>query len=192
METESRKRRGKNNIQRTVLASVGVAGVLAVALVAPNVFQALPHIMGKKRYKLAFEARTAVQRLKIKGHIRFIERGGRKFVEITDAGKRALAFEEARASKPAQTKQKRRWDQRYRMVVFDIPEKRRGVRERLRRLMREFGFLRLQDSIWISPYECEELVALIKAELRIGKDVLYVIADTIENDVWIKKHFGLS
>lgn len=190
IEEGSRKRRRKQYVRQAVLATIGTAGALAVMAVAPNIFLALPHIMGKQRYKLAFQTRTAIGRLAVKGHIRFVERSGRKYVEITDAGRRALALEEARASGPARAK--RRWDGRYRMVVFDIPEKRKGVRERLRRLMHEFGFLQLQKSIWISPYDCEELIALVKAELRIGKDVLYVIADSIENDEWIKRHFGLS
>lgn len=58
--------------------------------------------------------------------------------------------------------------------------------------MRDFGFLRIQDSVWLSPYDCEELIALVKAELRLGKDVLYAIVEEIENDGWIKKHFNLA
>ncbi|MSU73583.1 hypothetical protein EXS56_00385 [Candidatus Kaiserbacteria bacterium] len=190
MEGTSRKRRRVHYVRQTVLGIIGSAGVLAVGMIAPNVFQVLPHIMGKQRYKLAFQTKTAIGRLAVKGHIRFVEKNGRKHVEITDAGRRALALEEARFAKIAGMK--RRWDGRYRMVIFDIPERRRGVRERLRRLMRECGFLLIQKSVWLSPYDCEELIALIKAELRIGKDVLYVIVDSIENDAWIKKHFKLQ
>ena len=57
--------------------------------------------------------------------------------------------------------------------------------------MKEMGFLRLQDSVWVFPYDCEEVIALIKADLRIGKDVLYTIVEKIENDKPIKKHFDL-
>jgi len=159
-------------------------------MVAPNVFQVLPHIMGKQRYKLAFQTKTAMGRLIVKGHVRFVQKKGKKYVEITDAGRRALALEEAKATKLAGAK--RKWDKRYRMVIFDIPEQRRGVREQLRRLMRECGFLCIQKSVWLSPYDCEELIALVKAELRIGKDVLYVIVDSVENDGWIKRHFRLE
>ncbi|MBI5004332.1 CRISPR-associated endonuclease Cas2 [Candidatus Kaiserbacteria bacterium] len=190
MEIESGKRRRKNAIQQTVLAAVGMAGLLTVAAVAPNIFQAFPRIIGKQRYKLAFQARTAVQRLVIKGHVQWVETSGKKYLEITESGQRALDLSIARASAPA--RKKRRWDRRWRMVIFDIPERRRAVRERLRILMHEFGFLRLQNSVWISPDDCEELIALIKADLKVGKDILYVIADSIENDTWIKKHFELS
>jgi len=189
MESVSGKRRRNSRIQQSVLAIIGTAGLLTVAMLAPNIFQAFPRIIGKKRYKLAFQARTAVQRLVIKGHVQWVAQNGKKYLEITESGRRALDLFMARTTAPARKKQQ--WDRRYRMVIFDIPERRRAVRERLRMLMNEFGFLRLQDSIWISPYDCEELVALVKAELKVGKDILYVIADSIENDVWIRKHFNL-
>ena len=57
--------------------------------------------------------------------------------------------------------------------------------------MRESGFLCIQGSVWVYPYDCEDLVALLKADLHIGKDVLYTIVEKIENDAWIKKHFNL-
>ncbi len=57
--------------------------------------------------------------------------------------------------------------------------------------MREIGFVRLQDSVWVYPYDCEDFIALLKAELKIGKDVLYAIADTIEHDKGIRRHFNL-
>ena len=66
------------------------------------------------------------------------------------------------------------------MIVFDVPERRRPVRLRLCAVMRDIGFVRLQDSVWVYPYDCEDFIALLKTELKIGKDVLYTIADTIE------------
>ena len=41
------------------------------------------------------------------------------------------------------------------------------------------------------PYDCEELIAMMKVELRIGKDILYIIADSVENDRWVRKQFNL-
>lgn len=57
--------------------------------------------------------------------------------------------------------------------------------------MRDIGFVRLQDSVWVYPYDCEDFIALLKAELKVGKDVLYAIVDTIEFDKHIRRHFGL-
>ena len=190
LEEGARKRRKKENIQKAVLGALAVSGSVALAMLAPNVFQMLPGIMGKKRYKLAFQARTAAARLAVKGHIRFVEKDGKKRIEITEAGKRAYAVEAQKAQLAAM--RGKRWDKRWRLVMFDIPQRRRRDRDHLRSVVRECGFLRLQDSVWIFPYDCEELVTLLKADMKIGKDVLYAIVETIENDSWIKKHFGLG
>ena len=189
-EEEARKRRKKENVQKVVLAAVALAGTLAVGVLAPNIFLALPGIMGKKRYKLAFQARTAAARLAIKGHVRFVEKNGKKRIEITEAGRRAYAFEVEKVRLAAQ--RGKRWDGRFRLVMFDIPQHRRRDRDHLRAVVRGCGFLRLQDSVWIFPYDCEELITLLKADMRIGKDILYAIVESVENDGWIKKHFGLS
>ena len=189
LEIEAAQKRRTRYVQQAVLAAIGIAGILAITMIAPNIFQAFPRVMGNK-YKFGYRARTATGRLAQKGLVRFVEKGGKKYVEITDAGRRVLALEEQKMA--LQTRAKRRWDKRYRMVIFDIPEKRNSVRVQLRRTMRECGFMRLQDSVWVYPYDCEEIISLLKAELGIGKDVLYVIVEQIENDAWVKKHFNLA
>ena len=85
----------------------------------------------------------------------------------------------------------KKWDRRYRMVMFDIPERRNRIRKLLRFEMQEVGFLRIQDSVWVYPFDCEEFISLLKADLRIGKDVLYAVVEEIENDKWIRQHFNL-
>ncbi|MDO8553119.1 MAG: CRISPR-associated endonuclease Cas2 [bacterium] len=189
VEMKARKLRRLGYVQSAVLATVEIAGIIAITMIAPNIFQAFPRLMGKKRYQLAFQARTAVSRLVVRGFVRFVERKGKKFLEITDEGARALAIEQERTR--LMSARKKRWDKRYRIVMFDISQRRKADRERVRAFIRECGFLRLQNSVWVFPYDCEELITLLKADMRIGKDVLYAVVETIENDGWIKKHFNL-
>ena len=158
-------------------------------MIVPNVFQAIPHLSGNK-YKFGYRARTAAGRLAQKGCVRFVERRGVKYIEITERGKRVLALERQQTILHERTK--KRWDGRWRMVVFDIPEKRRSIRVRLRATMQSMGFMLLQNSVWIFPYDCEEVITLLKAELHVGKDALYAIVEKIENDKPIKEHFKLK
>ena len=72
-----------------------------------------------------------------------------------------------------------------------MPEKRRKTRDRLREIMERTGFVRLQDSVWVYPYDCEDLITLLKTDFKVGKDVLYVIADRIEFDKPLRILFGL-
>ena len=158
-------------------------------MAAPNTLQLLGKL-GKGRKRFGEETRSALTRLARNGFISFEQRGGKKFARITATGRQALALEEQRAA--IRIARKKRWDKRYRMVIFDIPERKRSTRASLRRTMRESGFLCIQGSVWIYPYDCEDLIALLKADLHIGKDVLYTIVEKIENDGWIKRHFSLS
>ena len=45
----------------------------------------------------------------------------------------------------------RGWDGKWRMVVFDLPEEKRSLRNELRRELRAARFGGLQGSVWISP-----------------------------------------
>jgi DNA-binding transcriptional regulator PaaX len=46
---------------------------------------------------------------------------------------------------------KRRWDGHWRLVVFDVPESRRAMRDKLRSYLHLRGFGYLQNSVWITP-----------------------------------------
>lgn len=187
LETEAKYERRKGYIQDAVLATVALAGLCAWIMVAPNTLQLLRFV--KNIHRFNNQAKTAIGRLAQKGLIRFTSKGNIKYVEITEKGRLVFALEREKAALRARSKKK--WDKRYRMIIFDIPERRRAVRDQLRHTMRACGFLRIQDSVWVSPYDCEDLIILVKADLRIGKDVLYTIVEKIENDKWIKEHFGL-
>lgn len=187
LEEASRKKRRKQDIQHAVLAVLAVTGFVAFAAVAGNALQLLKYLPNNK-YNLRYRAKSAAGRLVANGYARWVEKDGKRFLQITPKGRKAFTFEQA---KIALKNQKKKWDGRWRMVVFDVPERRRRTRNRLRAVMLEIGFIRLQDSVWVYPYDCEDFLALLKVELKIGKDVLYAIADTIEYDRDIRKHFKL-
>ena len=188
LEAEARRERRKGYIQDAILATLATVGICAWIMVAPNTLQLLRFVKNKHRFN--HQAKTAIGRLAQKGLVRFTVKGNKKYVEITEKGRREFALEREKIALRARSK--KRWDKRYRMIIFDIPERRRAVRDQLRRTMQACGFLRIQDSVWVSPYDCEDLIILIKADLHIGKDVLYTIVEKIENDKWIKQHFGLE
>ena len=187
LEEVSRKRKKKRDIQRAVLATIAVATFVPLAAVAGNAIQLLDYLP-KEKYNLKHQAKSAMGRLVAKGYVIWVERDGKKFLRITSMGRKALAFEQA---KVALRNQKKKWDGRWRMIVFDIPERRKSVRFRLCAVMREVGFVRMQDSVWVYPYDCEDFIALLKAELKIGKDALYAIVDTIEQDKNLRILFNL-
>ncbi len=88
-------------------------------------------------------------------------------------------------------KQPKKWDKKWRVIIFDIPEKKKKIRERVRQILLAAGFIRLQDSVWVYPYDCEDVIGLMKNDFRIGRNLLYMIVDQIEDDRFLRMDFGL-
>ena len=188
VEAGAKKVKHRGEVERAVLAATALAGLLAVVSIAPNALSALNYLP-KSAKRFLYQARTVARRLAQKGLITFVESGGKKYIRLTPKGYVVLELEKAKAKARSGTPKK--WDRRFRVIIFDIPEKRRAVRERLRSLVLSAGFLRLQDSVFVYPYDCEELVTLMKAELKVGGDILYMVVEKIENDRRLRAHFSL-
>ena len=190
LEAEAKKVRRRGQIQKALLTTLLIGGMIAIGA-APRI-NILKLLGNKKRnqYRLKHQVNDALIRLSRKGLVAFVIKEGRKFARLTPAGSQRLKLEQEKAVLLLQ--RKKRWDKRWRVIIFDIPERRRGVRSRLRAIMQECGFVRLQDSVWVYPHDCEDLTVLMKAELKTGSSILYMVVEKIENDAWLKKHFSIE
>ena len=185
IEEGVKKRAKKQNIQRAVLSVVGIAGLLAVTMVAPNVMQLLKYTpLGKNRGSVV---NNATRRLEERGELEWVSERGHRFARLTRKGQVRLA----RLTSEATIVRKRRWDKRWRIVIFDIPEERRRSRDLLRQTLAAIGFFKLQHSVWVYPYDCEDFIALLKTDFAIGKQVLYIVSEHVEGDSKLRKHFNL-
>jgi len=186
MREKLEKKRGKyDNVRAAVLSAIGVAGILVVAATMPNVFQALPAFgIGKNRYY----NKSVLAKLLKEGFIEFRSEEGKKYLKLTDKGHWKLAMLEIGMGKNKEQK----WDGKWRILIFDIKEIQRYQRDRMRAGLIELGFKKLQNSVWVYPYDCEDLLFLLKTYYGFGKSVLYIIADKIENDGWLRDSFALS
>jgi DNA-binding transcriptional regulator PaaX len=67
----------------------------------------------------------------------------------------------------------RKWDGRWRLVVFDVPTTQNSRRSRLTRYLRKRGFGRLQNSVWITPDVLEEeMKTLSEGKANVGSMIL--------------------
>lgn len=185
LEESGRKRKKRRDLKKAILQTVKAAALVGVAIAAPNVPAAL-YKLGIIRFDKQDSSTVSRTRRQLirSGYIG--EQNG--FLRITAKGQtmlRKLEMSETLKRRP------RRWDGRWRMLIFDVPEYRKGIREKIRRSLDHIGFVRVQDSVWIYPYDCEDFIVLLKADFKIGKDVLYMIVDELEGDRWLKKHFDL-
>ena len=185
MEEESTRRARKNELKKIILEAVKLAGIVSVAVVAPNVVGAMVKLglIRSPRQRDVIE-RSCV-RLARSGLLKRNEAG---LLRLTPKGVTALHVLEAHH---ATLRKPRRWDHKWRVLIFDIPEYRKGLRDKVRRMLQAIGFVLLQESVWAYPYDCEDLITLLKADLHIGKAMLYMIVDSIEGDWSLRKRFAL-
>ncbi|MEK7180034.1 MAG: CRISPR-associated endonuclease Cas2 [Patescibacteria group bacterium] len=186
-EREIKNKERKVFIKKAVLSSIALAGIISIAFLAPNAIQMLkPFIKTPRKKNITYSVNQAISRLQKQGLIYFETTSRGTFVRLTEKGTRYLHTHLDKPPKP------RRWDGKWRILIFDIKEARRGVRDQLRHSLVNIGFKRLQNSVWVYPYDCEDLIILLKADFKMGKDVLYIIAEKIENDRPLKDYFHLS
>ena len=184
LEQKSKKRARRKNLQDLILATVATAGVLSVGLVAPNVIGAMAKLgLAPNRRQKEYVSSSASKMVK-KGLLKY----NGKFYELTPAGKAQLHRWELTNFKFNKPK---KWDGKWRMIIFDIPDKKRRERDRIRYLFRSAGFYFLQESVWVYPYDCEDIIALLKTDFGVGKDLLYLIVEEIENDWHLREEFDL-
>lgn len=86
--------------------------------------------------------------LKRKGYIKDANLKARKGFLLTKAGE-----EKALKLKYKLLDKKERKDGKWIMIMYDIPEKKKRQRSFLREKLKELGYKKLQNSIWVSPYD---------------------------------------
>jgi DNA-binding transcriptional regulator PaaX len=184
LEEASKRKAKRGEIQKLVLETVKIAGILSIALVAPNVLRAMNKLglIPNSRHDEIIS--SSASKLAKKGLLKF----NGKYYELTELGERKLRQFDLSGYKLLRPK---RWDHKWRVVIFDIPEKKKRVRDQIRNLFVTAGFLRLQDSVWVYPYDCEDIIGLLKTDFGVGKDLLYMIVDEIENDKHLREEFNL-
>jgi DNA-binding transcriptional regulator PaaX len=111
------------------------------------------------------------------------------FYQITAKGKKKLLkaeLDNINIEKP------KKWDGKWRIVIFDIPEKHKIARNYLATKLRELGFKQVQKSVYLIPYECTEEIERIRCYYQIRDYVLIITTTEIERADKLKKLFNLS
>lgn len=182
-----------SNLTKDILLTLFITGAIVVAATSPYfLLNIVKQIYRNRKYlKREFEQRKvkrAFEKLRKNRLIILREKDGKFIVELTEQGKRKvkeIQFENLKIEKPAV------WDKKWRIVIFDIPNKKSRARDALREKLKKLGFYQLQKSVWVIPYPCEKEIQFLAELFNIGPYVNIVIAESIVNDVKLKKHFKL-
>lgn len=85
--------------------------------------------------------------------------------------------------------QKSAWDGRWRIIIFDIPEKYRKMRDELRAHLEILNFFQLQKSVWVHPLPIPKdfFTDFINPTLR--SYIRLIVADSIDQEKDLKDYF---
>lgn len=86
----------------------------------------------------------------------------------------------------------KKWDGNWRIVIFDVPERIKQIREALRMHLRNLGFYELQKSVFIFPFPCAEKINQIVDFYDVHEHVRIIMAHSLDNEEELMRQFNLS
>jgi DNA-binding transcriptional regulator PaaX len=86
-----------------------------------------------------------------------------------------------------------KWDGKWRIVFFDLKNEKNRERDAIRHMLQRCGFIFLQKSVWIYPYDCSSEIGFLRSFFGLSeKEFRLVVSDNIGEANQLKKYFHLS
>lgn len=181
----------KSEIGKDLLKYLAFGGLLTLAMLSPiggpkvaiSLFKYL-------KYRIK-QIKSSAYYLKKKGLIEFVKESGDEItVRITNDGKKYLKTFDINSmvlNRPQV------WDKRWRLVIFDISEEQKKARNALRQKLKDLGFVKLQKSVWITPFPCNDEIRFLREIFNISFSVDVIVAEDIGyHEIKLKKLFKLG
>ena len=155
-------------------------GRRAKPLVAVSAYTVSKFGLGSKEFS------NIIRDLKRRNIIAGTEKSGQQYVELTDQGELEVLF--LKATMPRESK----WDGKWRLVLFDIPENARTKRNVLRALLYKNGFQKLQASVFISPRQLNREAITYLQKTGLIQYIRIARIDELDNDKGLRRSFRLK
>lgn len=171
-----------------ILRLTVVGGSIAVGILLPNLLVGLDKPLQK--YLNQLDKRTRERELqRILSYMksqRLVSGNYQHGLQITDKGRRRLVeadFNNLAIAKP------QKWDNKWRLIIYDIPEDRKRSRDYLTAKLRKMGFYQLQRSAWIHPFPCRDVIEKVASAYKIDKYTTYIETSYVDNQKRLVKIF---
>ncbi len=193
---------GKSIINK-ILKGILISGEILVDAATPyyalSLPRALAHVL-RMRGDSSFQPRNfqpgkkspfvnAFYYLKKRGYLEIEKRNKQIYIALTKEGRKKAGkylIDDLKIEKP------KKWDGKYRIVIFDIPNITRPKRDSLRGKLKELGFFKLQQSAWGCPYPCKKEMELLKEFFGLDSKEFILIEGCVKNDKFLRDFFKLS
>jgi len=133
-----------------------------------------------RKYRGSFY--RAIEELLERGYLEEIEIAGERYLKTTPKGRLKLF----------KKKIFKKWDGLWRIIAFDIDEKRRKTRDLFRQKLRDLGCLPIQKSVWITPRDISADLEDLLLLLTLTDNVDYFVSKAVTNDEKYRAMFKIK
>jgi len=182
------KKYRKGELAKAILLLAVAGGVVATVLVLPGMGIIFKLLKPRTTYerKRIFQAVKRMENNELL--IRQIKNGVEKLV-LTPKGHTRLTEYRMDDLKISEVK---KWDGKWRILMFDIPEVKSKVRREVSFKIKDIGMKAIQDSVFVSPFPCWEQLEIISQHYFVKKYFIYFEADTYEGVDNLLQYFKLN
>jgi CRISPR-associated endonuclease Cas2 len=129
---------------------------------------------------------NTVYRMWKRGWIKVVDKNAERFFKLTKKGELEALVAKAYLPVPS------RWDGKWRMVIFDIPEDYNEKRDLLRRLLKSNNFFQLQASVYINPYPLNREAVIYLQKTGLINYIRIIKVEEMDNDTDLRKRYNLT
>jgi len=179
-------------IAKDIIQWLFIAGAISIAATSPyfgiNCWRAFQKTLKEKKYPKQKVSDTFT-RLKRRGAIFMEKRGHEVIISLTPEGQRLAGYMQIDS---LEIKRPKKWDKKWRLVLFDISQLKLAHRNAFRSKLKELGFALFQKSVWLHTFDCRDEIEVLKDFFGLtNKEVCLITTENIPGEDHFKKYFGL-
>lgn len=173
-----------SSLTKTILASLGTGVIITTALLFPGaglIYKEFKKEDWENKRKRGI-LRATIKRLAKQKLVSWKDEGEEVTLTLTQDGKNKLLaykIDEMTLEKPE------KWDGMFRIIVFDVPNDKKSARDAMRKKLKDLGFMALQESVFMTPFECRSEIDFLRHTLGIAENTRYILAKEV-SDIDIK------
>ncbi|MBU1110467.1 hypothetical protein KKB83_02530 [Patescibacteria group bacterium] len=138
------------------------------------------------------ELRRNLKRMYNQKYVELVEENGYAVLKLTKNGRRKFIKYRLKDMVEEMSLDKtKKWDGKWRLIIYDIPKSKRSARDSLRFIFKNLKLLQLQRSVYLCPYPCEDEIEFLRQYYDVGKEVMLLTVEKIENDRAYRKYFNV-
>lgn len=179
----------KSEIAKDILLWLALAGVITIAATSPYFIRNL--LSSYKRFS-KYQKRKVYDTFsyfKKRGLLNIQSSNNQIYISLTKEGKRKAGLFQIDSLKISRSK---KWDKRWRVLIFDIAQMKKFYREALRGKLKELGFFLFQKSVWVHAFDCRAEIELLRDFFGLSSnEICLIITEQIEHDGALREFFDV-